>query len=143
MICACPVFSVTTYGPIHLASNLRVLSVRGLRRSTKLPTSNSCSLTFGSLHALVSFWYFCKFATTLSLFDSRRSFSSALLGHAGVAVAVLKFRCFTSSGRTASALYINWNIMKFVALHTVVLWLHTACGIMSAHFPFFSHSMIF
>jgi hypothetical protein len=83
------------------------------------------------------------FPTTLSLFDSSRSFSSASLGHARVPIAVLKFQCFTSSGRTASALYINWNGMKFVALHTVVLWLHTACGITSVHFPFFSHSMIF
>jgi hypothetical protein len=105
-----------TYGPIHLPSNLSVLSVRGLRKSSKLPTSKSRNLTFGSLHAHVSSWYFCKFARTLSLFDSNRSFSSALLGHARVAIVVLKLRCFTSSRRTASAPYISWNGVKFVAL---------------------------
>jgi hypothetical protein len=134
------VFSVTTYGPTHLASNLLVLSVRGLRKSTKLPTSNSRNLTFGSLHALISSWYFCKFVTALSLSDSSRSFSSASLGHARVVVTVRKLQCFTSSGRT---LYISWNGVKFVALHTVVLWLHTACGMTSTHFLFFSPTRIF
>jgi hypothetical protein len=47
------VFSITTYGPIHLGSNFLVLSVLGLRRSTRFPKSNSCNLTFRSLHALV------------------------------------------------------------------------------------------
>jgi hypothetical protein len=132
-----------TYNPIHLASNLSVLSVQGLRKSTKLPMLNSCNLTFESLHALVSSWYFCKFAMTLSLSDSSKSFSSASLGHTGVVVTVHKNRCFTSSGRTASAPYICWNSVKFVALHTIVLWLHTACGMTSVHFPFFSLSRIF
>jgi hypothetical protein len=132
-----------TYDPIHLALNLLVFSVRGLRKSTKLPTSNSQNSTFGSLHALVSSWYFCKFATVLSLSDSSRSFSLASLGHAGVPIAVRKLRCFTSSGRTASAPYINRNSVKFVALHTVVLWLHSSCGMTSVHFPFFSPLRIF
>jgi hypothetical protein len=33
--------------------------------------------------------------------------------------------------------------VKFVALHTVVLWLHTAVGMTSAHLPFFLPSSIF
>jgi hypothetical protein len=84
------IFSITTYDPIHLASNLPMLSVPGLHKSTKLPTSNSRNLTFGSLHVLVSSWYFCKFATTLSLSDSSRYFSLASVGHAGFAVMVHK-----------------------------------------------------
>jgi lantibiotic modifying enzyme len=132
-----------TYDPIHLASNLPVLSVQGLCIGTKLPTLKSYNLTFRSFHALVSSWYFCKFATTLSLSNLSKSFSSASHGHAGVAVAVLKLQCFTSSRRTASAPYINRNNMKFVALHIVVLWLHTACGMTSTHFLFFSPVRIF
>jgi hypothetical protein len=132
-----------TYSPINLASNLSVFSVWGLHKSTKLPISNSCNLTFRSLHALVSSWYFCKFAMTLSLSNSSRSFSLASLGHAGAPIVVHKLRCFTSSGWTASAPYMSRNGVKFVALHTVVLWLHTACGMTSAHFPFFSPSSIF
>jgi hypothetical protein len=33
--------------------------------------------------------------------------------------------------------------VKFVALHTVVSWLHTVVGMTSAHLPFFSPSSIF
>jgi hypothetical protein len=55
-----------------------------------------------------------------------------------VTVAVLKLWCFTSSGRIAYAPYISQNRVKFVALHTVVLLLHTAFGITSTHLPFFS-----
>jgi hypothetical protein len=131
------------YGLNHLASNLPVLLVRGRHKNTRLPTSNFRNLTFGSLHALVSSWYFCKFATALSLSDSNRSFSSALLGHTGTSITVHKLQCFTFSGRTTSALYISRNGIKFVALHIVVLWLHTACGMISVHFPFFSPSSIF
>jgi hypothetical protein len=75
--------------------------------------------------------------------DSSRSFSSASLGHVGVTIVVLKLQCITSLGRTAIAPYIGQNGMKFVALHTVVLWLHTACGVTFTHFPFFSPSRIF
>jgi hypothetical protein len=143
MICIRPHFFVTTYGPIHLVSNLSVFSLRGLRNSTKLPTSNSRDLTFRSLHAIVSCWYFCKFAMALSLSDSSKSFSSALIGHTGAPVMVRKLRCLTSFGRTTSAPYISLNDIKFVALHTIMLWLHTTCGMTAAHFPFFSPSSIF
>jgi hypothetical protein len=50
---------------------------------------------------------------------------------------------FISSGSIASAPYINQNGVKFVALQTVVLWLDTAIGMTSTHFPFFSPSNIF
>jgi hypothetical protein len=137
------VFCVTTYGPIHLGSNFSVLSVLGFRRSTIFPRSNYRSLTFGSLHALVCSWYFSKFATTFSLYDSSKSFSSTSFGHGTVSIAVRRLQCFISSGNIASAPYINWKGVKFVALETVVLWLHTAVGMTSAHFPFFSPSNIF
>jgi hypothetical protein len=39
--------------------------------------------------------------------------------------------------------YINRKGVKFVALHTVVLWLYKAVGMTSAHLPFFSPSSIF
>jgi hypothetical protein len=74
----------------------------------------------------------------LSLSDLGRSFSSTSFGHGGVSIVVLKLRCFISFGNTASAPYINQKGVKFVALDTVMLWLHTAVGITSAHFPFFS-----
>jgi hypothetical protein len=74
----------------------------------------------------------------LSLSDLGRSFSSASFGHGGVSIVVLKLRCFISFGNTASAPYINRKGVKFVSLHTVVLWLHTMVGMTSAHFPFFS-----
>jgi hypothetical protein len=132
-----------TCGPIYLASNLLVFSLRGLHKSTKRPTSKSGNLTFGSLHALVSSWYFCKFATTMSLCNSNRSFSSTSLGQAGASVMARKLRCFISSGSTALAPYISRKGMKFLALHNVVLWLHTFYGMTSAHFPFVSPSSIF
>jgi hypothetical protein len=136
------VFSITTYDPIHLALNFPVFSVWGLRKSTKLPTSNFRNLTFMSLHALVSSWYFCKFATAFNLSNSSRSFSLASLGHVGALIVVRKLQYFTSSDSTASAPYINQKDIKFVALHTIVLWLHSACGMTSAHFPFF-HPRVF
>jgi hypothetical protein len=136
-------FSSTTYGPAHLAFSLLVLSVRGLRRRTGSPTSSSHILTFGSLHAFLSSWYFCKLATTLSLTGTSKSFSSTSLGHAGTSVVVHKVRCFTSSGSTASAPYINWNGVKFVSLQTIVLWLHTILGMIFTHLLFFSSSSIF
>jgi hypothetical protein len=117
--------------------------VRGLRKSTKFPTSNSRSFTFRSLHVLASSWYFCKFATALSLSDSSRSFFSASFGNTVVSVAVHKLWYFISSSSTASAPYINRNGVKFVAMHTVLLWLHTTVGMTSAHLPFFSPSSIF
>jgi hypothetical protein len=120
-----------------------VLSVRGLCKSTRLPTSSSCNLTFGSLHAFVSSCYSCKFVIALSLSNSSRSFSSASLGHAGASVVVRKLQCFTSSGSIASAPYISQNGVKFVALQTVVLWLHTDCGMTSVHLSFFLPTSIF
>jgi hypothetical protein len=117
--------------------------VRGLCKRTKSPTSSSQSLTFESLHALVSSWYLCKLATALSLSGSNKYLSSASLGHAGTSAVVHRRRCFTSSGNTASALYISQNGVKFVALETIVLWLHTALGMTSANLPFFSLSSIF
>jgi hypothetical protein len=54
-----------------------------------------------------------------------------------------KLQCFISSGSIASALYINQNDVNFVARQTVVLWLRTAAGMTSAHFPFFAPSNIF
>jgi hypothetical protein len=53
------------------------------------------------------------------------------------------FGCFISSDSTASAPNNNQNQVKLVALQTVVLWLHTALGMTSAHLPFFSPSSIF
>jgi hypothetical protein len=79
----------------------------------------------------------------LCLSDSSSSFSSASFEHTGPSVAVHKLQCFISSGSTASAPYINWNGVKFVVVHTVVLWLHTAVGMTSAHLPFFSCSSTF
>jgi hypothetical protein len=106
-------------------------------------TSNSRNFTFRSLHVLVSSWYFCKFALALSISDLSRSISSASFGHTIVSIVVCKLRCFISSGSTASAPYINQNGVKFVALHTVVLWLHRTVGMTSAHWPIFSPSSIF
>jgi hypothetical protein len=137
------VFNITTYGPIHLGSNFSVLSVLELHRSTRFPRSNSRGLTFRSLHALVCSCYFSKFTIALSLSDSSRSFSSASFGHGTVSVAVRKHWCFISSGNTTSAPYISRKGVKFVALQNVVLWLHTAVGMTSTHFPFFSSSNIF
>jgi hypothetical protein len=65
------------------------------------------------------------------------------LGTRGLSVVVRRLRYFISSGNTASAPYINQNGVKFVTLHTVVLWLHIAIGMISAHLPFFSPSSIF
>jgi hypothetical protein len=137
------IFSVTTYGPVHLASSMPVLSVWGLLKCTKFPISNSHNLTFGSLQALVSSWYFCKFATALSLSDSSRYLFLASLGHTGASVVVHKLWCFTSSGNTTSVPYISRNGVNFFALHTVVLWLHYTFGMTSAHLPFFSPLSIF
>jgi hypothetical protein len=44
--------------------------VCGLHKRTRLPTLSSQSLTFGSLHALVSSWYLCRLTTALSLSGS-------------------------------------------------------------------------
>jgi hypothetical protein len=79
-----------------------------------------------------------RFVTSLSLSDSSKSFSSALPGHGVLPAATHKLRCFISTGSIAFAPYINQNGVKFVALQTVVLWLHTIVGMTSAHFPFFS-----
>jgi hypothetical protein len=129
--------------PVHLGSNFPVLSVLGLRRSTKFSRSNSHGLTFGSLHALVYSLYFSKFTTTLSLSDSSRSFSSTSFGHGTIYVAVCRLWCFISFGNIASPPYISQKGVKFIALQTVVLWLHTTVGITSDHFSFFSPSNIF
>jgi hypothetical protein len=137
------VFPVITYGPVHLASNFLALSVLGLRRSTKFPKSNSRTLTFGSLYALVYSWYFSIFTIAMSLSDSSRSFSSASFGHGTVSVAIRRLRCFISSGNITSAPYISRKGVKSIALQTMVLWLHIAVGMSSAHFSFFSPSNIF
>jgi hypothetical protein len=79
----------------------------------------------------------------LSVSDSSRSFSSTSFGHTVVSLAVDKLQCFISSGNTALAPNINQNGVKFDALHIVVLWLHTAVGMTSAHLPLFSPSSIF
>jgi hypothetical protein len=50
------VFSVTTKGPVYLGSNFPEASVRGLHGSIESPVSMFFSLTFLSLHVLVSFW---------------------------------------------------------------------------------------
>jgi hypothetical protein len=129
------------YGHVHLGSNFSVLSVLGLRRSTRFPRLNSHGLTFKPLHALVC-WYFSMFTTTFSLSDSSKS-SSASFGHGTVSVVIRSLWCFISAGNIASASYINRKGVKFVALEIVVLWLHTGVGMTSAHFPFFSPSNIF
>jgi hypothetical protein len=51
-----------------------------------------------------------------------------------LSVVARKLQCFISSGSIAPAPYINQNGVKFVAQQTVVLWLHTAIGMTSAHF---------
>jgi hypothetical protein len=84
------VFSLMTYGPSHFDSSLSKLSVRGLRKRTRMPTSNSLFLTFGSLQDFISSWYFYKLVTALSMFDSSKSFSSASLGHGDASVVVRK-----------------------------------------------------
>jgi hypothetical protein len=137
------VFSITTYGPVLLASNFLVLSVLGLHRSTKFPGLNSRGLTFASVDTLVYSWYYSKFTTSLSLSNLNKLFSSASFGHGTVSVVVHKLWCFISSGNIAFVPYINKKGVKFVALQTVVLWLHTVVGMTSAHFPFFSPSNIF
>jgi hypothetical protein len=108
--------------------------VRGLHKRTKSPTSSSRSLTFGSLHTLVSSWYLCRLAIALSLSSSNKSLSSTSLGHVGT---------FADVSNTASTSYISQNGVKFGALETVVLWLHTALGMTFNYLPFFSHSSIF
>jgi hypothetical protein len=115
------VFSITTYGRIHLGSNFPVLSILGLHRSTRFPRSNSRNLTFGSLHALVCYWCFSKFTTAFSLSDSSTCFSSTSFGRGTVSVAVLGLRCFISFGNIAYVPYINRKGVKFVALQTIVL----------------------
>jgi hypothetical protein len=95
--------------------------VRGLRRRTKLPTSKSLFLTFGSLHILVSSWYLYRLVTALSLSDSNKSFSLASLGHGGASAVVRRLWCLISFGSTALALNNNRNGVKLVALQTVVL----------------------
>jgi hypothetical protein len=100
-------------------------------------------LTFESLHALVCSWYFSKFTTSLSLSDSSRSFPSISFGHGTVSIAVHRHQCFISSSNIASAPHISQNVVKFIAIQTMVLWLHTVVGMTSTHFPFFSPSNIF
>jgi hypothetical protein len=134
------VFSITMYGPVHLGSNFPVPLVLGLRRSTRFPRLNSRSLTFGSL---VYSWYFSKFTTAFSLSDSSKSFSSASFGHGTISVAIRRIQCFISSENIAYAPHINRKGVMFVTLQIVVLWLHTAVGMTSAHFSFFSPSNIF
>jgi hypothetical protein len=133
---------VTMYGPVHLGLNFLVLLVMGLRRSTRFPKLKSRGLTFESLHAPVYSWYFSKFVTAFSLSNSSKS-SSTSFGHGTVSLAIRRLQCFISSGNIASAPYINQKGVKFIALETIVLWLHTVVGMTFAHFPFFSPSNIF
>jgi hypothetical protein len=51
-----PVFSITTNGPVHLGSSFLEVSMRGLHSKTRCPGSMCFSLTFLSLHALISLW---------------------------------------------------------------------------------------
>jgi hypothetical protein len=80
----------------------------------------------------------CRLVIALSLSDFSKSFSLASLGHGRASAVVRRLWCLISSGSSASASNNNWNMVKLVALQTVVLWLHTALGMTSAHFPFFS-----
>jgi hypothetical protein len=105
-------------------------------------------IEFSQLYLRISpcpclFLIFLQVCNDLSLSNSSRSFSSASFGHMVVSVAFHKLQCFISSSSTASAPYINRNGVKFVALHTVVLWLHMAIGMTTAHLSFFSPSSIF
>jgi hypothetical protein len=109
------------YGPSHFDSSLSELSVRGLRRRTKLPTLKSLFLTFGSLQFLFLSWYFYRLVTALSLSDPNKAFSSASLGHGGASAVVRKLWCLISFGSTALAPNNNRNGVKLVALQTVVL----------------------
>jgi hypothetical protein len=118
------VFSITTYGHVHLGSNYPAFSVLGLRRSNRFPRSNSHNLTFGFVHALVCSEYFFQVYIAISLSYSSRSFSSASFGHGIVFVAIHRLRCFISSVNIASAPYISRKGVKFVALQIVVLWIH-------------------
>jgi hypothetical protein len=54
-------------------------------------------LTFRSLYAFVSSWYFCRLATALSMSSSSKFFSSASLGHVGTFVDIRKLQCLISS----------------------------------------------
>jgi hypothetical protein len=74
--------------------------------------------------------------TALSLYDSNKSLSSALLGKGLASGIVQELLCLISSGVTASALNNSQNGEKFVALEANVVWLHSAFGITLAHFPF-------
>jgi hypothetical protein len=47
-------FFMTAYGPAHFDSYFPSLSVHGLHKRTRSPTSKAFGLTFGSLHAFVS-----------------------------------------------------------------------------------------
>jgi hypothetical protein len=104
----------------------------------------------GFLHQILIIWL-SDVSTLLSPLDtfvsfqqpwvcpnSSKSFSSASLGHIEAFVAVHKLWSFISSSSTVSALYISRNGIKLVALHTIVLWLHTAFGMTPAHFFLFA-----
>jgi hypothetical protein len=78
-------------------------------------------LTFRSLQFLVLSWYFCRLVTALSLSDSNKSFSLALLGHGGAFVVVCILWYLISSGSTALAPNNNRNGLKLVALQTSVV----------------------
>jgi hypothetical protein len=79
----------------------------------------------------------------LSLSGSNKSLSSASVGQGGVSVAVRRLRCLVSSSSTTLAQNNNRKGVKFVALETIVLWLHTAFDKILAHLPFLSPSRIF
>jgi hypothetical protein len=95
-------FSAATYVPTDLDSNFSELFVHRFCKRTKSPTSSSRSLTFESLHALVSSWYLCRLAIALSLSGFNKSLPPASLGHAQSSAVVCMLRCFTSSSHTAS-----------------------------------------
>jgi hypothetical protein len=79
----------------------------------------------------------------LSLSGSNRSLSLASLGQGGAFIVVQKLLCLISSRSTTSTPNNNLNGVNFVAMETVVLSLHIALGITSAHLAFFLHSRIF
>jgi hypothetical protein len=114
-------FSVTTDGSSQFDSSLLELSMRGLRKRTRSPTSKVLCFTFLSLHALVSIWYFYKLITALSLSDSNKSLSSTLVVQGMTYYIVWELLCLISSGVTALAPNNSRNGEKFVTLETDVL----------------------
>jgi hypothetical protein len=100
--------------------------VHGLHNNARYLDSICFCFTFLSLHTLVSFWYYCRFSTAFICSGSNKSFDSTLVGPYTTSAFVLALRSLISSGVTSSSPYNNLKGVNLAALHTEVLWLHTA-----------------